>query len=213
MSKDICLKYTRITLSFFCIASSVFLLVYAKFFESAMCLLAGVSLFVLPYIFDLFSLRASRLAESLAVWVIFGSLVLGETLRFYEKIPHWDDQLHFLSGALFCLCGCAFFKESNTALGAFSFSVMLATVWELIEFAFDSLFGTNMQKDKPIKPPVFKPDKVVQGIDIGLVDTMTDIIVGAFGALVVLFLWLGAKDAFERAAFPKLKRKEQNREA
>jgi len=213
VSKDICLKYTRITLSFFCIASSVFLLVYAKFFESAMCLLAGVSLFVLPYIFELFSLRASRLAESLAVWVIFGSLVLGETLRFYEKIPHWDDQLHFLSGALFCLCGCAFFKERNTALGAFSFSVMLATVWELIEFAFDSLFGTNMQKDKPIKPPVFNPGKVVQGIDIGLSDTMTDIIVGSFGALLVLFLWFGAKGGFERTAFPKLKRKEQNREA
>ena len=213
MNKSVCLKFVRVSLSYFCVAASVFLLVQGSYFESAMCLLAGVSLFVLPYIFETFSLRASFLTELLGLWVIFGSLVLGEGLRLYEKIPIWDDQLHFLSGALFCLCGCAFFKASNTALGAFSFSVMLNAVWEVVEFALDRIFGTNMQKDRPIKAPVFGQATAGSGMDIGLYDTMTDLIVGSCGALVILFLWLGARDAFAHAAFPEVKRKEQKREA
>lgn len=91
------------------------------------------------------------------------------------------------------------------ALVAFCFSMTIGVVWELFEFAMDQLLGFDMQKDtymaafqsvllnkdglnSPVKVAV--DSVVVNGeawkayIDLGLIDTMMDLLVNFIGAAV-----------------------------
>lgn len=93
------------------------------------------------------------------------------------------------------------------AIVAFCFSMTTAVLWEFFEFGMDMLFGTDMQKDwivssinsvmldpsggnTPVK--MIADSVVINGtdlnlggyLDIGLIDTMKDMIVNFFGAVV-----------------------------
>ncbi len=91
------------------------------------------------------------------------------------------------------------------ALVAFCFSMTIGVLWELFEFAMDQLLGFDMQKDtymtafqsvllnkdglnSPVK--VMVDSVVVNGetwksyIDLGLIDTMMDLLVNFIGAAV-----------------------------
>ena len=98
------------------------------------------------------------------------------------------------------------------AFVAFCFSMTVAAVWEIFEFFMDNFFGKDMQKDTiihTIRSVMLDPDKsnkvytinnigtvVVNGeelgfggyLDIGLYDTMKDIIVNFIGAVVFSFI-------------------------
>ncbi len=108
---------------------------------------------------------------------IYASLFLGEIRDFYFKFWWWDSLLHFTSGMALGFVGFLIIYslyqngplESNAgiiALFSFCFALSLGALWEIFEFAMDSFFGLNMQKD-------------------GLVDTMWDLIMDAWGALIV----------------------------
>lgn len=107
---------------------------------------------------------------------IYASIFLGEVSGFYTRFWWWDIILHVGSGIAlgfigFLLLYSLYYTEkiriqpALLALFSFSFALSLGTLWEVFEFAIDSLFGMNMQKS-------------------GLVDTMWDLIVDAVGALV-----------------------------
>ena len=89
---------------------------------------------------------------------------------------------------------------------AFSFSMTIGVLWEIFEFGVDIIFKTDMQKDTIIHN-IFSvkitPDGSVGGIqnidsvnidgyelpingylDIGLIDTMKDLIVNIIGAIL-----------------------------
>lgn len=91
------------------------------------------------------------------------------------------------------------------ALTAFCFSMTIGVFWEFFEFGMDQFFGMDMQKDtivSQINSVTFDPDHlnnvhtvdidsvVINGetweyggyIDIGLIDTMKDLIVNFIGA-------------------------------
>ncbi|MFA6948593.1 MAG: hypothetical protein WCQ72_06405 [Eubacteriales bacterium] len=95
------------------------------------------------------------------------------------------------------------------AMVAFCFSMTIGVLWEFFEFGCDSFFGTDMQKDfivTQINSVLFNPDGknvvvhmpieslVVNGedwiakyggyIDIGIIDTMKDLLVNFVGAVV-----------------------------
>lgn len=99
------------------------------------------------------------------------------------------------------------------AFTAFCFSMTVGTVWEFFEFTMDSVFGTDMQKDwvvTTIHSVMLDPtasNKVVTlpvdalsingedwiamyggYIDIGLIDTMKDMLVNFLGAVVFSFI-------------------------
>ena len=98
------------------------------------------------------------------------------------------------------------------AFVAFCFSMTVAAVWEIFEFFMDNFFGKDMQKDTiihTIRSVMLDPNKsnkvytinnigtvVVNGeelgfggyLDIGLYDTMKDIIVNFIGAVVFSFI-------------------------
>ncbi len=108
-------------------------------------------------------------------------------------------------------------SEPSVALCAFSaffFSVAIAGLWELVEFFTDSYFGTDMQKDTillAMRPSYLLSEKlgapvgelldvndmqiIMNGtildnyIDIGLIDSMKDILVETIGAGVYLVLY------------------------
>ena len=94
------------------------------------------------------------------------------------------------------------------AITAFCFSMTIGVVWELFEFTMDSLFKLDMQKDtvvNAISSTFLDPaksnhpvritgitDVAVNGeslglsgyLDIGLIDTMYDLVVNFMGAFV-----------------------------
>ena len=108
--------------------------------------------------------------------ILFASFVLGEVQDFYERIWWWDLALHGMSAMLMGFIGFLAvyvfhmthrleIKPFHIAAFTFGFAVTIGTMWEIFEFLMDWYVGTNMQKS-------------------GLVDTMTDLIINAFGALV-----------------------------
>lgn len=123
--------------------------------------------------------------EVLAVLFVFASLFLGEVRGYYVRFWWWDAVLHAASGFLLGILGFLLvyvmnekeeigleMKPGFVALFTFVFAVALGALWEIFEFAMDSVFGLNMQKS-------------------GLVDTMWDLIVDAAGALVISVLGYG----------------------
>jgi len=108
--------------------------------------------------------------------ILFASFVLGEVQDFYELIWWWDLALHGVSAMLMGFIGFLTvyvfhmthrleIKPLHIAAFTLGFAVTIGTLWEIFEFLMDWFVGTNMQKS-------------------GLVDTMTDLIINAIGALV-----------------------------
>lgn len=111
---------------------------------------------------------------------IYLSMFLGSAFDAYDKFFWWDAVLHMASGVVLSFVAflVLFTMDRDNrlkttpftiAVFTFSFGLALGGVWEIFEFAMDSLFGTNMQRN-------------------GLSDTMWDLIVDAIGSLAVSWI-------------------------
>lgn len=121
---------------------------------------------------------------------VFATLFLGEVFDFYNRFWWWDVVLHGFSAIGFGIIGFLFvfylfegdrYAAPPWALGliAFTFALSIGALWEIFEFAMDQIFGLSMQKS-------------------GLLDTMWDLIVDTFGALVGAssgFFWLKGRNS------------------
>ncbi len=120
------------------------------------------------------------------------------------------------------------------ALVAFCFSMTIGVLWEFFEYGMDCLLGMDMQKDTwitTINTVALNPDGrnrvvtvavdsvAVNGeawpgyLDIGLHDTMKDLLVNFIGAVVfsvigMLYIMGRGKGTFLRRFIPRLKRQE-----
>ena len=111
---------------------------------------------------------------SIIIFILL-SVFLGRTLNFYERVPHWDKMLHFLSGFIIASAGKEIYIKIKGDMGnklllnlfVLFFAVAVAGLWEIYEFTGDSIFGTEFQNNS-------------------LADTMTDIIAGSVSALMYL---------------------------
>lgn len=163
--------------------------------------------------------------EIIVLLFIFAAEILGELRAYYISYPFWDTMLHTITGFLAAAIGfslCDILNRNDRikfdlspiflAFVAFCFSMTVGVFWEFIEFAFDSLTGSDMQKDTIVtfinstKLDPTKTNKVVRiaGItntvvngqvlpvdgylDIGLIDTMKDLFVNFIGALAFSFI-------------------------
>jgi len=135
----------------------------------------GISLYAI-----VLSHRASiRIPASLLTALIvfvYATLFLGEVGDFYERFWWWDVVLHTGSAIGFGLIGAILlillFRQEKVqaspvlvSMFVFAFAVAIGAVWEIFEFTMDQFFGLSMQKS-------------------GLMDTMADLIVDSFGALL-----------------------------
>lgn len=112
----------------------------------------------------------------------------------------------------------------SLTLIAFCFSMTIGVLWEFFEFAMDCFFKTDMQKDwiiHEITSVTFHPDGrntpvtlpiesvVVNGepwkgyLDIGLIDTMKDLIVNFIGAFVFCLFGFAYIKNRENSSFAK----------
>lgn len=159
--------------------------------------------------------------------------MLGHAYHFYYLIPWWDTFLHACGGVVFAMFGAylptLFDKDKAPslllcALFGFCFSVTISALWEFIEYGCDRLLGSDMQQDAIIDniysyllgeqtgvigsitdiENVIVNGKVLTGyIDIGLIDTMTDMLFETLGALVYTLLYLfDRKQRFSLHALP-----------
>ena len=105
---------------------------------------------------------------------ILATLYLGEVQDFYDRFWWWDLALHFGSAMGFGILGFLLvfmlfqgdrYAAPPWAVGVLSFclAMTVGALWEIFEYAMDTLFGFNMMKS-------------------GLPDTMGDLIVDAVGA-------------------------------
>lgn len=168
--------------------------------------------------------------EIVILFFIFAAEILGEIQEYYLVIPFWDSILHTINGFLFAAIGFSMVNILNEnkrvsltltpiymAVMAFCFSMTIGVLWEFFEWAMDSWFGLDMQKDTiltafnsvTLDPGGHNiPYHVTQVadtilvfadgtrmelglggyLDLGLNDTMMDLLVNFVGAVVFSFI-------------------------
>lgn len=126
------------------------------------------------------------------IFILFclAHFILGEVGGFYVNVKGWDSLLHGLSGGLITLGCFSFINLLNDndivhinkfliVLSAFTLTVTIGVLWEIVEFSIDGIFGTNMQRAyNSITGEPFVGRNA-------LTDTMKDLILDASGSLVV----------------------------
>ena len=122
---------------------------------------------------------------------IYCAIFLGEIRSFYYRFEFWDDLLHLFSGGMLAILGFIIVDALNTqkkiqvalsplfvALFAFCFALTIGVLWEIWEFAFDSILGLNMQKF------ALETGELLVGRE-ALSDTMHDLTIDAVAAFGV----------------------------
>lgn len=196
-------------------------------YESAAICVLTLILFIMPSIVEKrLHIDLPDALEIVILLFIFGAEILGEIREFYVLVPHWDTVLHTINGFLFAAIGFCMVNVLNAnkrismslspfyvAVAAFCFSMTIGVLWEFFEWAMDSWFSMDMQKDTILNVvnsvslhPEGKNQVVsLEGItdvivvyrdgsqqalglggylDIGLLDTMKDLFVNLIGAVV-----------------------------
>lgn len=188
-----------------------------------------VFILLIPYVFEkLFGLRIDL--KLLTAFYLFGflSTVIGETFLVYYKVQLFDKILHATSGiiAIYFSYGFVYvFLKNGTGKHNFAAALVLgflialglAAFWEIIEFTWDLIFGTNMQKIIPENELFNGGDSFAQlngtdaqiaeffrepsGYKYALLDSMWDMVVAfvtsAAFAVVMIVIKLLKKNSFE----------------
>ena len=117
--------------------------------------------------------------EIVVMGFIVASIMLGELFDIYEKYWWWDSVLHLSSGVIIGYIGFmilyVFRLQGKLTVGpgiiaflVFSVSMMVASMWEVFEFAVDQVTGSRMQRHN--------------------FDTMKDIILAMLGSILASFV-------------------------
>ncbi|WLV24582.1 hypothetical protein QR721_13210 [Aciduricibacillus chroicocephali] len=168
----------------FCLAYSLFMAYLALQFSQAedqvksmLVAGSGVVLGLIPAILVKWTRTPfSSLMNISYIAFLFSSQYLG-TIRHWYGLGWWDTFIHFISGLMLAFIAKATFEhffrslEKMTVpiakfLFILSFSALGAVLWEIYEFSGDQFFATTMQGG-------------------GNFDTMTDMIAGVIGGLIV----------------------------
>ena len=189
------------------------------------CVLVGIGV-AAPYIAECFGYRASDALFAFALLYLLASMS-GRIYKLYYLIAHWDKLLHLSGGVVFALFGSYIpvllneKYEDDRRLRAFfavMFSISISAVWEFYEFGMDRWFGMDMQRDTiitalhsydlgnapgvigsidQIDSVVVNGEELAGYIDIGLIDTMGDMLIETAGALAyaLIFAFSGGHHA------------------
>lgn len=141
----------------------------------------------------------------------------GEVFGFYLQLSFWDSALHFIWGILAAVIGYSMpdllgrregisraMPKAAAVLLSVSFAMLVAVLWEFVEFAVDLWFHTDMQKDSwlsSVYSVLLQPEGLNQALkvdissvivngnpwpaflDVGLRDTMLDLLWTFAGAV------------------------------
>jgi hypothetical protein len=202
----------------FCLGSGVWFLA-AEDVTAALVCLGSVALVTAPVLAEkLLGLRLSRGFYIFCLAYALGPM-LGKAYRLYYLTDWWDKLLHTTGGLVFALVGYYLLRAMNRGqpvtpavgvLFGFCFSVAISGLWELFEFGMDAWFGMDMQGDTLVSgfhsyllsdiPGSLFPVTDIRAVtvngqalpgyvDIGLIDSMGDMLVETLGA-VAASAWL-----------------------
>lgn len=139
--------------------------------------------FIPKFFIKKYNINLPSLLQIFIIFFIYFSLFLGEVKSFYIKFWWWDSFLHLFSGIALGFAGFLImyilYKTDKiktnpilVSILSFCFALSICAIWEIFEFGMDKIFNLNMQKSK-----------FFSSSELGLKDTMIDLIMGTFGAL------------------------------
>ncbi|NLU32572.1 MAG: hypothetical protein GXX04_08135 [Clostridiaceae bacterium] len=154
--------------------------------------LAMGALYLLPAILErLLHIIIPPLLKYMILTFLFLCLQIGGILSFYDRFDGWDSFIHLVSGFLtpaLALSVISIFNRNSLFLKTLSpgfilvFMVFFASgvslLWEYIEFFTDTLLGTNHLNDTLLDNGQ---------VDIGLIDTMTDLLLSQSASFISAF--------------------------
>ena len=166
-------------------------------FESVAC-------FIFSHLWDMFQIFGGEsfiievppLSQTLLNIIIFIGIVFGSYLELFDKIWWFDNFMHILSGFVCASVGydlAVILQRKKgkcsiilAAMFGLMFALSIAVGWEFYEFLMDSLHGTNLQLSKAgPETAMFDMSKYHNEYGyLGLVDTMTDMMMNAIGGIV-----------------------------
>ena len=135
------------------------------------------------------------------VCALFGfvTMIMGDGLNFYGRFSWWDSVLHLFSGSVLAFVGLwiisIMFENSSQvvlrnktflAFYVLLFGLSCGAVWEVCEYAYDAIAGTNTQQFMATTTA-----SIVSAEDVPLCghealrDTMGDMILNLVGSLLV----------------------------
>ncbi|MBQ7210978.1 MAG: hypothetical protein IJS05_08835 [Paludibacteraceae bacterium] len=138
----------------------------------------------------------------LSVFIVifcFSSLILGDGLDLYGRISWWDKLLHAESGFLLSMIALwlihvimaendkyIYFNKWFLCLFLVMFSLGLGAFWEILEYSYDSLMGTNSQQFMATTTSsIITPDDEPLCGHVALRDSMQDLMLDFAGAFLV----------------------------
>lgn len=159
--------------------------------------------FIFTHLWDLFQVFGNGsfiedvppLSQTMLNIIIFVGIVIGSYGGVFERVSWFDNAMHILSGCVSAVFGydfaCIIQRKKGkcaatlAALFSITFALSIAVGWEFYEFAMDTLHGTNLQLAKAgAETAAFDLAKYNGEYGyIGLVDTMTDLMMNAAGGI------------------------------
>lgn len=166
-------------------------------FESVFC-------FIFTHLWDMFKVfgngsfieEVTPLSQTMLNVIIFVGIVIGSYFKMFDKIWWFDIFMHVLSGFVCAVFGYDFAviiqrkkgqcAATLAALFSIMFALSIAVGWEFYEFLMDTFHGTNLQLSKPGEETAMFDLSQYHGEYgyLGLVDTMTDMMMNAAGGIV-----------------------------
>lgn len=166
-------------------------------FESVFC-------FIFTHLWDMFQVfgngsfieEVPPLSQTLLNIIIFIGIVIGSYMGMFDKLWWFDIFMHVLSGFVCASFGydfaCIIQRKKGqcaatlAAIFGLMFALSIAVGWEFYEFLMDTLHGTNLQLAKPGEETAMFDLSKYHGEYgyLGLVDTMTDMMMNAVGGVV-----------------------------
>lgn len=133
----------------------------------------------------IFKIRITDAMELIYVIFMILAQFLGSVVNLYNNDTTWwyDLFTHFLSGVLTTILALVImnwlgvYKDKNkwfNFLFMISFTLMIASLWEFLEFGTDNLLGMNVQ----------------HSLETGVRDTMEDMLVAFLGSIIVSVTYL-----------------------
>ena len=151
-------------------------------------------LYLLPALLERWlKITIPPLLKYLTFLFLFLSLDIGGILSVYKRYDMWDNFVYFTSGFLTCTLGLSMINILNRDpltlkklrpcfifVFILIFAMAAGLLWEYCEFTADSLFGTNQMTDTLLNNGQ---------IDIGLLDTMSDLLDSQAAALIMAIFY------------------------
>ena len=153
-------------------------------------------IFVPDILHRIMRVKIPALMEIIFVAFNFCCLILGDVADFYGRIPWWDSMEHGMSGVLLGILGYVIINTFNSVEGnkfrysplfvsmwVISFALAVGSLWEILEFITDGLFGLNSQQFME-GSGTFDTSVPLVGHE-ALRDTMEDLMLDFAGSLLV----------------------------